>query len=465
MADGETLTGRVEVIKLSFNIAEKLEQVVTPGKADVVRKPSKVKEKPHKPHKANQQEIDLSALYTGEGIQAVHTPNTLCREMVDMLKLATDVKDKRILTLNIEFIPELTGADVWFFSDNDAKAGFAETYFPWVHIIRGNFLEWETNMKFDVVVMNPPYQQEDGGHSRSAKPIYHRFIERAIDVLKPDYLVSVNPSRWMMGGKGLDTFRTRMMADRRVRQIVDFTSADEIFPEVDITGGVNYFLWDKEYNGKCSFNGVERALDEEDIVIRENEARSILTKVKNVANKWVSETVSPRKPYGLEGLTGDEIRVRKEGGVPCWFKQSIGLISIDSKFVKNPRNDLHLWRVLVPYATPGGGRSALHRGVFFGQRSIVIAKPGEYCTETFIVLHAFSREVEAKNFTSYLNTRFFRFMLRMRMVSQHITRECYKWVPDLGDYSKPWTDVELYKMFRLTKQERDYIESKIKELA
>src|ERR1039458_3662609 len=99
------------------------------------------------------------------------------------------------------------------------------------------------------VIQNPPYQMDDGGFGSSAKPIYHTFIETMIDGLSPNYLVSINPSRWMVGGKGLDEFRERMIKDRRMDTIVHFPGNNEVFPSVSIAGGVNYFLWDKSRDG------------------------------------------------------------------------------------------------------------------------------------------------------------------------------------------------------------------------
>ena len=103
----------------------------------------------------------------------------------------------------------------------------------------------------------------------------------------------------------------------------------------------------------------------------------------------------------------------------------------------------------------------MRNGTFFNDNNVIVAKPGEYCSETYLVLKAFPSEAEARNFVSYMRTKFFRFMLRMRAVSQDITRKTYKWVPDLGDYTKPWTDGELYDMFELEDQERAVIEARI----
>ena len=312
------------------------------------------------------------------------------------------------------------------------------------------------DMKFDVVVGNPPYQKEDGGHSRSSKPIYHTFVYKSQE-LSARYVLMITPSRWMIGGKGLSGFRNDMMKDRRVKLIVDDSSSSGIFTSVDIAGGVSYFLWDAEYYGPCNFNGVERYLDEEDIIVRENEALSILKKVKKSSQIWIGSSASPRKPYGLDG----EAEEVANSGVPCWHKQSIGLRMISPDDVKDPRGDVNTWRVLVPYA-PIAGQTDFSKPIsFFNDKNVIIAKPGEYCTETFIILKSCSTEEEAKNFLSYLKTRFFRFMLRMRTISQHITRENYMWVPDLEDYSKEWNDRELYTHFNLTQEEITLIENTI----
>lgn len=317
-------------------------------------------------------------------------------------------------------------------------------------------------MKFDklAVVMNPPYQVSDGGNGRSSKMLYNVFIETIIDDLPVTYLVSINPSRWFIGGKGLDSFRARMMADRRLKVIQDFPGQREIFPSVDIAGGINYFLWDRNYNGPCTFNGVDRFLDEEDTIIRENDARPILKKVKSKVNKWISECASARKPYGVPGNATPATT-----GTPCHFKQCIGLnglAKIDPSNITDQRNDLNTWRVLVPRVQPGN--LPVQSGGFFNRGRVIIAKPGEACTDTYIVLKSVNSEKAAKNFVEYIYTRFFRFMLRMRTVSADITRENYAWIPDL-DCSKVWTDMELYKLFNLSRKEVEFIESNTREMS
>src|SRR5690606_34821944 len=146
------------------------------------------------------------------------------------------------------------------------------------------------NMKFDVIVGNPPYQLSDSGFGTSAKPIYHLFVQQA-KKLNPRYLSFIIPARWYSGGKGLDEFRREMLNDNRFRQIHDFPDASDVFPGVQIKGGVCYFLWDRDNSGLCEVHSYDRTglvskmsrtLLEKgcETFIRFNEAISILNKVR-----------------------------------------------------------------------------------------------------------------------------------------------------------------------------------------
>src|SRR3546814_4298561 len=76
-----------------------------------------------------------------------------------------------------------------------------------------------SEMKFDVIVGNPPYQVGTEGHGATASTIYNHFVTRAIE-LNPRYVLMITPSRWFSGGKGLDEYRERMIEDRRIRVLV-----------------------------------------------------------------------------------------------------------------------------------------------------------------------------------------------------------------------------------------------------
>ena len=93
----------------------------------------------------------------------------------------------------------------------------------------------------------------------------------------------------------------------------------------------------------------------------------------------------------------------------------------------------------------------------------ILAEPGSCCTETYIVCGVFDTEQEAKNFETYMRTRFFRFLVALRKNTQHVTQSRFKFVP-LLDMSKSWTDEKLYKTFDLSSEEIDFIDSIVREM-
>lgn len=320
-------------------------------------------------------------------------------------------------------------------------------------------------MKFDVIIGNPPYQVSDGGNSRSSVPIYHRFVEQAIS-LKPKHVIMITPSRWFAGGKGLDRFRESMLKDKQIRTIVDFPNATAIFPGVDVAGGISYFHWEKGSTGKTTFisNGgegidiSERTLDEFPILIRSNKANTIIRKVqsKHAGESFLSSYVSPRKPFGMPTNYPPQKK-----GIPCWFIQKHGLKYADPVHVSDPHGLASKWKVLLPIA-PIAGQTDFTRPIKFYQSSnIRIAKPGEVCTESWIVGRALNSEDEAKSFKSYLFTKFARFLLLQSVISQHVTRTHFVFVPDMGIYDHVFTDQELAHRFGLTDEEMNFIDSKI----
>jgi site-specific DNA-methyltransferase (adenine-specific) len=162
------------------------------------------------------------------------------------------------------------------------------------------------NMKFDVIVSNPPYHLSDGGYGRSASPIYHKFIQQA-KRLNPRYLTMIIPSRWFAGGKGLNDFRAEMLNDDHIRKLVDFEDAADIFPGVSIAGGVCYFLWDRDRSGDCEIINTRgsakavsrRRLNELNTFIRDGRAVPIVRKLMASDEPRMRTQVSSYKPFGL----------------------------------------------------------------------------------------------------------------------------------------------------------------------
>ena len=318
-------------------------------------------------------------------------------------------------------------------------------------------------MKFDVIIGNPPYQLSDGGNGKSAKPIYHHFVNQA-KKMNPRYLTMVIPSRWFTGGKGLVEFRQSMLTDRHIRKLVDYENFKDIFPGVDLAGGACYFLWDRDHEGACEVTNygsekstvATRYLDEYETFIRQNLAVDIVKKVNSKSKQFLSDRVSSRKPFGLP--TNYEPRQK---GIPCWFIQKIGLQYASPRDIDDSRGYLNKWKLLAPKA-PIAGQTDFTKPVgFYYDGNTRIAKPGECCTESWIVVGAFDTEEEVRSYKSYIFTKIVRFLLLQTVVSQDVTRKNYCFVPDLGKYEGEYTDEALRKLWEITDDEWEYIDSRI----
>ncbi len=330
---------------------------------------------------------------------------------------------------------------------------------------------WKANqlrqMKFNVVVGNPPYQVMDGGHGVSAKAVYHKFVDIA-QRLNPDYVSMIMPSRWFAGGKGLDDFRAKMLKDSQLQVLADFEKSTDIFPNVDIAGGVCFFLWAKGSDGQCRvINHIQnerietfRNLGEHDVFIRHGRAAEIVNQIqayKENGGKTLADVVSSRKPFSMATNYKPQ-----SSGIPCWFIQKIGIAFADPKDVIDKNGILDKWKLLIPKA-PIAGQTDFSKPVgFYYDGNVRIAKPGDCCTESWLVAFAGDTEEEVLSFKSYLFTKIVRFLLLQAVVSQDVTRQNFAFVPDLGKYDKEFTDEMLRNRWGITDEQWMFIDGKIK---
>jgi len=330
------------------------------------------------------------------------------------------------------------------------------------------------NMKFDVIIGNPPYQLNVGVEKENyAIPIYHHFVEQA-KKLNPRFLTMIVPARWYAGGRGLDDFRNTMLADNRLRVIHDFPDAADCFPGVQIKGGVCYFLWDRDNRGDCKvsthLNGevdgpMERPLLEKDskTFIRYNKSISILHKVYKPGTESFSSLVSPQTPFGLVTSFKGNSKKTSHNDLKLYISGNEKEFKGGAAFVPfamiKKGNDMIPWHKVYIGKAGSGSDSFPHSILstpFYGE-------PYTVCNQTYLVIGPFEDKEQSENAISYIKTRFFRFMVLLKKNSQDAMREVYSFVP-LQDFSHPWTDEMLYEKYGLTDEEIAFIESMIRPM-
>lgn len=343
-----------------------------------------------------------------------------------------------------------------------------------------------TDMRFDVIIGNPPYQDKGGSGGTNDASIYQNFCQIAFDT-NPNYTSMIIPSRWYTGGREnlVGEFRNRMLTSKHVMKLVSHTNAKDLFPNAEIKGGCCYFLYAKSYCGKCEYelnrDGVkiitERDLGQFNILVREPILAEIVEKILSQSDSFVDSLISSDTPFGIptnpKASSKSHIEIYeqkdKEHEVALyWIKRNrrcIGYISRES--VKKNVLDISRPKVFIPEAY-GAGESFPHQIIGIPE----IASVDSACSQSYLYV-AFGTKTEVENFAKYLHTKFFRVLVSASKVSQHAMSKVYRFVPvenftaysDI-DWSKsiPEIDTQLYVKYGLTAEEIDFIDSMIKPM-
>lgn len=350
-----------------------------------------------------------------------------------------------------------------------------------VNEVRDGRRFWKANdkdhMTFNAIVGNPPYQVMDGGGAGySALPVYQDFVNIS-RVINPQFMSLIIPARWYAGGKGLDNFRDTMLQDRRINLLFDFTESKDCFPSADIAGGICYFLWNRKYKGKCIVTSVSnnernsnlRDLGEFSTFIRQSEAISIVHKIIDETIITLDNIVYSRKPFGLDN---NFVGKQKPYDHCITVYGSQGISYADKDVVSQNTELIDNWKVIASKASAQGGRADKD-----GKRKVIpkieVLTPNVVCTESYLLLSSFNNEDSANNLCKYVKSKFFRFLLSLKVITQNISKDCFRFVP-LQDFTSnsdiDWSrsigeiDAQLYEKYGLERDEIDFIERMIKPM-
>ncbi len=345
-------------------------------------------------------------------------------------------------------------------SEYEREEGFETHAYQFIHNKIPNIIK---NMKFDVIIGNPPYQLGTGGAQAQATPLYDKFIFQA-KKMNPRYLTMIIPARWYTGGFGLNDFREEMLNDKRIRVLVDYPSSQECFPGVQIKGGICYFLWDRDNKGQCMIKTIRNAstvsekkrdLLENGNFIRFNEAVDIYKKIASQQEKNFNEIVSSQKPFGF--ATNYKLKENKgKNNLVFYGNKKTGYV--DRSLVQKDIYAIDKYKVFIS-AGYGAGEEFPHQII----NKPFVGEPGSVCSETYIYFGPFKTKKEAENVMSYIKTKFFRFLVMLKKNDQHALKKVYSLVP-IQDFYESWTDEKLYKKYKLTKDEIAFIESMIRPM-
>ena len=338
--------------------------------------------------------------------------------------------------------------------------------YEWIHTIKPEEI---FNMKFDVIISNPPYALDTDGAGKQAKPLYNIFIESA-KKMKPRYMSMIIPSRWFSGGMGLDSFRDNMINDRHITKLVDYTNSKDCFQGLSVSGGVCYFLWEKDRESDCEFTNIKndetdtmvRPLNEFPVLVRYNRAVAIVHKIQSFKEEKFENIISSLMPYGLS--TSYRGADKPQSDDDLILHASNGISYISRSVITKGFDTIDKYKVLVSKTSAEHAGEPGKDGKFrIIPTSMKVLSPKEVCTHSYFIIGGYDDRIYADNVLSYLKTNFVRFLMLLCISGFGLSKIVFPFVP-MQDFSKPWTDEELYAKYGLTQEEIDFIDSMIKPM-
>lgn len=344
------------------------------------------------------------------------------------------------------------------------------------------------NMKFNAVVGNPPYQEVGGSGGTNDAPIYQHFCILA-NTISSRFTSVITPSRWFSGGREnlLGGFRRHMLTCGHLKQLFAYTNARDIFNNVEIKGGICYYLYDNAHKGTCCFtlndNGVKEVeaidLSDFDILIRRPKLAVIIKKIENVRRNncidSLDSIISADTPFGIPTNPSSSSKTPF-----CLFKDSspehdVIVLYLESNKrhkafcrrndIKKNCQDIDRFKMCIPKAG-GTGNDAQVLG-----KTEILPK-GSVCSQTFLY-SAFDSEYEAKALSAYMRTRFLRAVVSSVKIGPDAMSNVYRYVP-LQDFTPnsdiDWSqdvagiDRQLYAKYGLSAEEVAFIEERIKPM-
>ena len=340
-------------------------------------------------------------------------------------------------------------------------------------------------MEFDAVVGNPPYQLENQGNNNGKDPIYHLFIDAGRSVCK--FGTFIHPARFLFNaGKTPKEWNEKILNDEHFKVIAYWSDCSEVFPTVDIKGGIAVTMWDstKKFEPIEAFTAFPELNQIKSKASPKSIAESLVSIIFNQMKFNLDELYAVYPEYeNVIGSNGKDKRFRNNifDKIPLFQEEKTndtdipvyGLIKnkrvwryFPKKFMDLDHENLFKWKVLVPRAN---GTGAIGEVV----STPLVGEPLVSYTQSFIGIGAFDTQDEAENCMKYVKTKFARALLGILKITQDNPPEKWRFVPvqnftadsDIDwSVSVPEIDRQLYAKYGLTDEEIEFIESMIKPM-